>query len=177
MGPKLKMRIKLYAALLAVVSASAGCSGGGGGGGDDFAGVWNGSVTLVEDSCGFVSPDYYIYFTHLVNQSETQVVLDNGFETFTGAPANEGFLVSNTREIVSPATGGPCSAVISWRYDAIEKDYAGFVVRTTDMTCGSGAAETKCKISFSGSGYRTTSNISNPIPITEDNSNEAGVQF
>lgn len=165
--------VSILSALLAGVSIC-GCSGGGGSG-DEFAGVWSGSVTLVEDGCGFVSPDYFLSFTHLVNQNESQIALDNGFENFSGTAANDqSFSVSSTRDINNPLTGGSCSAVITWRYDAVEKDYAGFVVRTTDVTCG----ESKCKIGFSGSAYRSSSNIGVPVPvISEDNSSEGGFLF
>lgn len=164
---------KSFSALLLILGAFCGCSGGGGGG-DEFAGVWSGSVTLVEDSCGFAAPDSYLYFTHLVNQTESEVALDNGFETFSGEPTGSGsFSVSATRDIVNPLTGQTCSGVITWRYDAVEKDYAGFVVRSTDVTCETG----KCKISFSGSGYRSTNSV-NPVPVvSEDNSSEGGLLF
>jgi hypothetical protein len=158
-----------------LVGSLIGCGGGSGDDDADFAGVWSGNASLVEDGCGFTNADTFIFFTHLVNQAENSVVLDNGFDGFAGTVSgDDGFEVKTDRSIVNPLTGQACPATISWRYDAVEENTASFVVRSTEVRCAGAGI---CKIAFSGSAFRASDRpIGGPV-FAEDNTNEGSIGF
>ncbi len=91
---RLSMRSAIFCSMLCVSCICyflTGCGGGGGGSDvEDFSGVWSGNAALVDDTCGAISTDQqFIFFTHLVNQNEVVIALDNGFLAFTGAVQSE----------------------------------------------------------------------------------------
>lgn len=169
--------------LLLVSLGILGCGGGGGGGDDSLiAGVWNGSVAIVERGCASTSDnEFYYSFTHLVNQSGDDVVLDNGARTFSGTASSED---SFRVETVAPFPGNTsCQETLQWRYDRIEETQAPFVVRTQTITCPNGATGGTCRTTWSGSAFRPGRPIGGPIPLFEDGSvsaptaiNEPGVE-
>lgn len=148
---------------------------GGGGGGDDdgvgeFNGVWNGNASLVEDNCSTFPSEYSIFFTHLVNQDGATIVLDNGASVFQGTAGEQSFNASLKRAGAEPFPGaGTCEETITWRYDAVERDTANFVVRTSMLRCTAGTTVTECSRTFSGSAYRSPTGNgvfpNPPIPI------------
>lgn len=153
--------------LSSVLASLLGCGGGGGGDGQaDFAGVWNGSATFVEDTCPGAEEEFSIYFAHLINQDGTDIVLDNGASVFQGTASESGFSVALKRAAREPVPFfGTCEETITWRYEQIERDIANFVVRTSTITCVDGATSQSCSRTFTGSAYRQNSRPVFPIDI------------
>ncbi len=142
---------------LAVSGVVQGCGGGGGGGNDgfgDFAGVWNGSASLVEDSC--IQLQSAIFFNHLVKQDRGVVTLDNGATTFDGAAEADSFTVSASRPFPGGTFGGVgnCTEEITWRYEAVRRNEAQFVVRQSNVSCSESGRTSTCSTTFSGSAFR-----------------------
>lgn len=152
---------------ITLVSAVTGCGGDGGGdegGIGDFAGVWSGSANIVEDTCRTDFVEFSIFFNHLVNQNGPVIVLDNGASTFQGTAEQQSFTASQTRAPLDPPpNAGACEEEVVWRYDAIERDTAQFVVRKSTIRCSDGQRTSECARTFSGSAFRAGD--PRPIPI------------
>ena len=157
-----------------------GC--GGGGGGDDttdFTGVWSGNASLVDDTCGVITPDQqFIFFTHLVNQNQNQVALDNGFLSFSGTVQNEkAFLVETEKARAAVPGTTDCTEKVSFRYDAVTNNEAQFVVRSSTVNCTADSGEAfECKFAFTGSAFRATVSGSGgrPFPLPVEGDTRAG---
>ncbi len=148
-------RRKLCTIVIAAIMC--GC-GGGGGSNAKFAGVWDGSVSLVDDGCGVVTQDQsFLSFSHLVNQDGDSIVLDNGAMEFSGSVTGDNsFSVAASRQSrINPE----CNETITWRYEQVQRDQALFVVRTSQIVCPDGNT---CTFTFSGQGFR---NGGGPITI------------
>ena len=158
-----KRRLTTLTAIIAT-SLATSC-GGGGGGTSQFAGVWNGGVSLVEDECHLVSDSQtFLSFVHLINQDGDSIVLDNGALTFSGTvTGDKSFSVDVSRASTLLSGHGSCSETITWRYEQIKRNNAPFVVRSSEISCTDG---TKCAFSYSGSGYRND-NGGGPIAIDD----------
>lgn len=165
---------KIYSML--VLSALLGCGGGGGGDDSDFAGVWTGTVSLVEDGCGVVDPAAaYVFFTHLVSQDQEDIVLDNGLVTFSGSVRGEnGFEVSTERAASPLAAGQTCTETIVWRYAEVDGDSAPFVVRRSTLTCTGGDTPQTCQYAFSGSAYRSNNHGGGFPPVVFQTEGDGG---
>jgi hypothetical protein len=138
-----------------------------------FSGVWYGNASLVEDSCGVITDQQqFIYFTHLVNQNDAEVILDNGFSVFTGAAQSESSFLVETVKQREPINGkNGCSETITFRYEGISDTQAQFVVRSSEINCGTGADTFSCKFAFTGNAYRPIPPGGDepvPIPVIED---------
>ncbi len=134
-------------------------------GSSDFAGVWFGNATLVEDGCGVVDPQRpFITFQHLVNQDGDTVVLDNGALSFSGSKeSSDSFKVTAERARSPLQAGQSCTETITWRYEAIDQDQAEFVVRSSSVVCSKDGVTSSCEFSFTGSAFQE--GFSGPIPI------------
>lgn len=147
----------------------ASCGGGGGGSDAKFAGVWFGTVSLVGDDCGVVDPSsQFVFFTHLVNQDDHDIVLDNGLLTFSGdTDGSDGFHADVERAHAPLVAGSICTEKISWRYESVKHDTAQFVVRSSTITCITGDRTEQCQFAFSGSASRSPDGSGHP-GILED---------
>ena len=165
------MRSAIFCSMLCVSCICyflTGCGGGGGGSDvEDFSGVWSGNAALVDDTCGAISTDQqFIFFTHLVNQNEAVIALDNGFLAFTGAVQSEASFTASTTRDRPPVLGADsCSETITFRYEAISNNQAQFVVRNSDVTCKTGSQTSQCKFAFSGNAFRTSAPSPEPRPL------------
>lgn len=84
------------------------------------AGVWRGAYTLTENACNTSDLPSVINFTHTVNQTDDNVVLDDGegFSYSGNTVGDNGFSVERTdRE-----TGAPCDTLTQIEYDGIGND-------------------------------------------------------
>ncbi len=128
------------------------------------AGVWQGSTTLIEDTCGAVDPNIpYLSFNHLINQDIDKILLDNGASVFSGKLVDDMFEADISRATTLVKNHGSCTEVVTWRYDSIRKEAVDFVVRKSDITCQDKFA---CSFTFNGSGYRVNTDPNNgPIPV------------
>lgn len=163
---KIITRLCLAGSTLILVSC------GGGGGGNDtafFAGVWSGYLNLVEDQCGIVT-ESYLSFTHLVNQVDSEVVVDNGITTFSGTVRTNNSFEAQAERPFRPLTpGASCSETITWLYQSLNEDSntADFVVRHSLISCTTPEGTTQCQFAFSGSGTRINSDQNGPRPIVQ----------
>ena len=126
---------------------------------------------MVEDGCGGVPQ--FAFFNHLVNQDEFQVVLDNGFLTFSGTVTSDtSFSVETERNPSRVFPGSNCSETITWRYEAIDESSgrANFVVRRSEVSCNEPGLPERCAFGFSGTALRSTTDLLAPIPtgVPED---------
>lgn len=157
--------------LLVTLLALVACGGGGGGSEEKFAGVWSGTVSLVDDTCGVIDlNNQFVSFTHLVNESETDVVLDNGLTTFAGTrQSDNSFRVSTLRDRAPLSGTDNCVEEIVWRYEEVNRQSAQFVVRGSTVTCTTGDIVTECQFAFSGSAFKTSGGGGGPIVFADDN--------
>ena len=160
--------------LLALVA----CGGGGRNSEEKISGVWSGTVSLVDDTCGIVGPlNQFVSFTHLVNESGTEVVLDNGLTTFTGTrQSDNSFRVSTERGRAPLVDGQTCVEEIVWRYEEIDRQSAPFVVRSSTVTCTEGDAITECQFAFSGSAFKNSGGGGPIVFATDSGDNSVSAQ-
>lgn len=133
----------------------------------DFAGVWFGTANITETTCPITGYEYGIYFTHLVSQVGTKVVIDNGASAFDGTAGPDSFNGTQQRGYAGELLGvANCIETITWRYEAVEKDVSQFVVRNSSISCSSGSKQASCATTFTGSANRNGNPY--PIPVEPD---------
>ena len=155
--------------LLGLVFGAFACGGGSGGSEMAFyGGVWYGDASLVEDTCE-APAEPYIFYTHLVNQNDSNVVIDNGAMAFQGTAEERGAMVATASRPYRGTLAGiaGCVEEITWRYEEIEENSAQFVVRTSRVTCTSEAQIAQCQVVHTGSAFRSDPNNVVPIPVYE----------
>lgn len=149
---------------LGIISGLSACGGSGGDGVSNFAGVWTGSTTLVEDSCGLINPEInYMSFNHLINQDVDKILIDNGAVVFSGELIDDSSFSASLNRSINPVQNHQnCKETVVWRYEQLSRDQAQFVVRKSDIACSDNF---KCSFTFTGNAYRYSINPDAPIPV------------
>lgn len=133
----------------------------------DFAGVWFGTANFVESSCPTVGYEWGIYFTHLVNQAGTEVIIDNGVTPFQGKATVNSFNGSAEKPYPGEFNGiQNCVESIRWRYEEANNKVAEFVVRNSTITCSKDEVKFSCQTTFVGSASRYANSY--PMPVDPD---------
>ena len=133
------------------------CGGGGGGGGNSgspksYAGTWDGTLYLTQNTCNFDGILDALQVEHLINQSGSRVVIDVPQKTTTyegTTDGNEGFTVG--QEVLNQPVGGgvSCRLTSAIRYRAAGNDIAN-VDNRQDFDCTNGSTNQSCTVAYSG---------------------------
>lgn len=146
------------------------CGGGGGDSSSVIPGVWFGTVSLVDNNCADLNPaENYLSFSHLINQSEDNVFIDNGIQTFQGKTTSENSFQAEFKRNTGDQPS--CQETLSWRYEKITEKQAPFVVRKRSKDCGTKGT---CTSTWTGSGYNSEFNGGGfPYPLYEGSASDA----
>jgi hypothetical protein len=149
----IKAYIKKYIILVFLIPLLS-CGGGGGGGSSVpfYGGLWRGTVEVTRDTCSAVGQGGITAsarFTHNINQTDRDIVIDTGTATFTGGIDSESDTIFSASRMTSDANCTSDSQ-ITYLISRTDSNIANIVSISVTQVCGSRT----CILSYAGTGRR-----------------------